>query len=805
MGKKIVIFTWIVALILIPYGFYRLFSPYPIPSYTSWVYGYPEGSNIGVAAISDNGQFIVAGDNSENDVYLFNTSSKTPLWTYDGAIYEINLVDISSNGDHLVAGSGDRIYYFNRTSSTPIWNFQATSIVDSIAISKDGKYVAVGSNNTIYLLNSSAGTPKLPIWQNSMNFQSFGDPNSMIVSISDNGNYILTAHRGNHTLRLFNVLSPNPLMTIHYELGGAGINRIHSIAMSSDGNFFMVSMQNKIVLYNNTSTTPEWEYTHLTWSSGDVTISDDGNYIAATFHNGDFNVFFFHRTSSTPLWWDSLNPYADNGDYNDYNTKPLALSSNGNALVVGSHDDVYYYGDTSIDTPTIYRGDQWVDISADGKYFISSKEELIFYDSENPEFLPEGVQYGPSENPLFALNMSLITGPLFLALFITIISVIKGKKKKRRPISIRAPKEIVPIPIDREMIFISYATVDSALFQIPRLTKTLISYPEIDEVLYWESDMHDDIYQYMDDNLKLAKIVLLFCSKNSQYSEAVKMEWRAALKLDKKIIPIFIEPDDIPTLLTTKLGVQFDEEDPYTSIEKIYQMILQKLEIESFRDYTKYLMLKKINEKEFDIRNPESIEKSVILDSDLPSHELADELTYILQDSNFSIPGKQLKAKKKKKSEIQEVSEEEFIKFNSFAELKDDKEDIGLYITIQRVSDKASKIFLKAKGQREWVLNEILNSLNLKCMDLKDINEIIRSYSEKVQSLIDKIQEVDKFLRKYLGSEYKKIDKLVGQYKNNEIGKEELIIKGSQLVGKEFITVFIKNIPAIIQASKKSG
>ena len=320
--------------------------------------------------------------------------------------------------------------------------------------------------------------------------------------------------------------------------------------------------------------------------------------------------------------------------------------------------------------------------------------------------------------------------------------------------------------------------------------------------------MHDDIYQYMDENLKLAKIVLLFCSKSSLYSEAVKMEWRSALKLDKKIIPVFIEPDDIPTLLTTKLGVQFDQKDPYTSIENIYQMILQKLDTKSFRDFTRYLIPKKISEKEFDLLNPESIEKSVIIDSDLPSYQLTDELTYILQDNNFFILGKQLKAekkKKKKKKEIQEVGADEFIKFNGFAELKDDKEDIGLYITIQRISDQASKVFFKGKGQREWVLNEILSSLDLKCMDLKDTNEVIRSYSEQVQSLMDKIKEVDKFLYKHLGSEYKKVTKLVKQYKNNEIGKEEFIIKGSQLVGKEFITVFIKNTPEIIQASKKSG
>ncbi len=419
---------------------------------------------------------------------------------------------------------------------------------------------------------------------------------------------------------------------------------------------------------------------------------------------------------------------------------------------------------------------------------------------------------------VFLFNSLGLTAPpwqyyifiIAIAILITIISTSvsrKGNKKKKHLISIRAPKDFIPIPVDRELIFISYATVDSPLFQIPRLTKILVSYPEIDEVLYWESDMHDDIYQYMDENLKLAKVVLLFCSKSSQYSEAVKLEWRSALKLDKKIIPIFIEPDDIPPLLTTKLGIQFDKSDPYTSIEKIYQMILQKLEIDSFRDFTTYLIPKRVNEKEFELMNPEIIEKSVIFDSDLSSQYLADEMTYILQDSNFSVPGKQLKVdkkKKKKKKSIEVVSNDEFIKLYGFSELKDDKEDVGLYITIQHISDRASKVILKGKCKREWVLNEILDTVNIKCMDLKDTNEVIRAYSEQVQSLIDKIKDVDKFLHKYLGSEYKYVEKLLGQYKINEIGKEELIIKGSQIVGKQFITTFINNIPSIIQESKKS-
>ena len=55
------------------------------------------------------------------------------------------------------------------------------------------------------------------------------------------------------------------------------------------------------------------------------------------------------------------------------------------------------------------------------------------------------------------------------------------------------------------------------------------------------------------------------------------MEWQAALKIKKKIIPIFINEMDIPIMLTTKLGIKFDKDDLDGSIKEIYQLILKKL------------------------------------------------------------------------------------------------------------------------------------------------------------------------------------------------------------------------------------
>jgi hypothetical protein len=127
------------------------------------------------------------------------------------------------------------------------------------------------------------------------------------------------------------------------------------------------------------------------------------------------------------------------------------------------------------------------------------------------------------------------------------------------------------------IVFISYATKDSSKFRIPVIARKLIKYPEIEKVLYWEEHMRDDIIKYMNDNVGKCDIFLLFCSPNSLKSEPVEMEWQAALKIKKKIIPIFANERDIPIMLTTKLGIKFNRDDLDGTIEQIYKLILKKL------------------------------------------------------------------------------------------------------------------------------------------------------------------------------------------------------------------------------------
>ena len=92
------------------------------------------------------------------------------------------------------------------------------------------------------------------------------------------------------------------------------------------------------------------------------------------------------------------------------------------------------------------------------------------------------------------------------------------------------------------IVFISYAIKDSRIFKVSKISKLLLNYNEIEDVLYCEEYARDDFIKYMNDYLDKCDILLLFCSPNSLKSDFVAMEWRAAISLKKSIIPVYLDP-----------------------------------------------------------------------------------------------------------------------------------------------------------------------------------------------------------------------------------------------------------------------
>jgi len=130
----------------------------------------------------------------------------------------------------------------------------------------------------------------------------------------------------------------------------------------------------------------------------------------------------------------------------------------------------------------------------------------------------------------------------------------------------------------KALVFVSYSTKDADIYKIRDLAENLTKYEKINDVLYWQEDMKDNIIKYMNDNLGKCDVMLLFCSPNALASEPVEKEWTAADIIGKPIIPVFNNPDHIPPLLKTRLGIQFDPFDFQKNINEIYNLILKKIE-----------------------------------------------------------------------------------------------------------------------------------------------------------------------------------------------------------------------------------
>ncbi len=126
------------------------------------------------------------------------------------------------------------------------------------------------------------------------------------------------------------------------------------------------------------------------------------------------------------------------------------------------------------------------------------------------------------------------------------------------------------------LVFISYATKDADTFKIKQIAEKLTSYPEIKDVLYWQEDLDDNIFEYMNDNVGKCDVMVLFCSKAALKSVPVKKEWTAADAMEIPIIPIFINPDHIPPLLKSRLVFEYDFYEFQKNVEMLRYLILKK-------------------------------------------------------------------------------------------------------------------------------------------------------------------------------------------------------------------------------------
>jgi hypothetical protein len=347
-----------------------------------WTTGLPMIKEI---AISAEGDYIAAA--TDGRVYLFHSSNSTPLWIYNTGI-NFAAVDISADGNYIVAGSYDNfLYLFNKNSSTPIWSYDGGADIRRVSISADGNYIAASTYQKLCFFER---TSSVPLW-----IRSGGIDN---IDMSSNGTYIVT-ETGNYVI-FFNKTSSTPLWS--YNTGEG----IYEVAISADGSYMVACNgrdKDRVYLFHKSSSIPLWDY-KAGQNVYSVDISSDGNYIIAG--TGYRTVHLFERTNPTPI--------------QNYDTPASAvsvsISSDGSYFTAGtdwgSDDRLFFYDKISNESIWDYpvSGVNSVVISENGKYIAlasgNTQLSLIYTCPPNPPSLTSDAG-NPETDGSFNLSWSI--------------------------------------------------------------------------------------------------------------------------------------------------------------------------------------------------------------------------------------------------------------------------------------------------------------------------------------------------------------------------------------------------------------
>ena len=324
-------------------------------------WNYTTGEGVRSAAISADGEYIVAGSDDEN-VYLFKKDSSTPLWSYSTG-NTVRSVAISADGEYIAAGSNEYVHLFDKDSSTPLWSYSTESDAQSISISADGEYIAFSTGDSkVYLFDKDSDDP---LW-----IYTIEGSSAYSVAISADGEYIVSGSWDGE-IDLFHRSSSTP----QWNYTAEDEHVVRSVSISADGEYVTaISDDYNIYLFDKDSNQPLWSY-RVGNQGCSVSISADGEYIAAVTYDGN-GLYLFNSDNSTPLWNHTIAG----------NVYSAAISADGEYIVVSGGNNVFFF-DKDSSTPlwsyTTGNEVETVAISADGAYIVAGSFDSKVYAFKN--------------------------------------------------------------------------------------------------------------------------------------------------------------------------------------------------------------------------------------------------------------------------------------------------------------------------------------------------------------------------------------------------------------------------------------
>jgi WD40 repeat protein len=288
-------------------------------------------------------------------------------------------VTLSTDGNYLAVTHNKNLYLFDTSSDTPLWSYTADYLFNKPArLSSDGACILVAGQktnlylgpHTLLLLHKS--NPAY-LWARDM-------AGYLTAIISTDGNRVAVIEFAENKVPLLDTLSGNLIC----ELVGdsTDITPIEDIAMSSDGEYIAVTRLNGISLFDGFKGSLLWKYSLPSLHNLEaVAISPDGSYIGAVCSasqppsqaGGQFShtqeVIVFQRDGNTPIWRHESSVSSSVTAYHS-----VAISADGNRVVAWSDSKLTLFSITS-STPVWSKEDfpksiSSVSVSSDASYIV---------------------------------------------------------------------------------------------------------------------------------------------------------------------------------------------------------------------------------------------------------------------------------------------------------------------------------------------------------------------------------------------------------------------------------------------------
>jgi len=310
------------------------------------------GYTIRDVDISSNGEYVVAGS-FDYSVYVFDGKGHL-LWSYRTGD-TVRDVAISFNGRYVIAGSYDGHVYYFTVQGKLLWKHRTRGSIRDVSISANGDFVVVGSNDhRIYFFDREGNL----LWERKTLAPVY------CVAMSTNGEYVAAGSLD--ALAYYLDREGKMLWKFRTE------SSVRDVEVSADGSMVAVGSYDKNLYYIKRSGLLAWKC-EMPNPVDKVAISPDGEVIST----GSDGKVFLHDKHGMELW---------KNDTGTYTIRGLQISSIGDSVVAGTRDCDLIYFDRKGQTIWKYRANSWVEavaVSSNGRYIVAgtSKGNLFYFDS----------------------------------------------------------------------------------------------------------------------------------------------------------------------------------------------------------------------------------------------------------------------------------------------------------------------------------------------------------------------------------------------------------------------------------------